>query len=262
MSITATPLIESHHASLTVNKQVLLTNISLQLREGEIVTVIGPNGAGKTTLLKLLIGEYRPDSGSVQRSKNCRIGYMPQRLHIDNSLPLTVNRFLAMSGNRDRQEMLHTLQEVGASHVEQAAVQTLSGGELQRVLLARALLRNPNLLVLDEPAQGVDLHGQRELYQLLGNIRNQRGCGILMVSHDLHFVMAGTNHVICLNQHICCSGSADSVAQHPEYQALFGDELGKDIAIYTHHHDHHHDLDGEVVDETDHQHQGCRHDHH
>lgn len=266
--MTATPLIESHNATLTINKQVLLAGISLQLEKGEIVTVIGPNGAGKTTLLKLLIGEHKPSSGTVQRAKHCCIGYMPQRLHIDNSLPLTVHRFLTMSGNRDRHAIRNTLQEVGAAHVAQAAVQTLSGGELQRVLLARALLRNPNLLVLDEPAQGVDLHGQRELYQLLTKIRDQRGCGILMVSHDLHFVMAGTDQVICLNQHICCSGSAESVAQHPEYLALFGDELGKDIAIYTHHHDHHHDLHGGVVNEdgsgTDPatQHKGCDHDHH
>ena len=255
------PLIESKNASLSVNKQSLLRGISLQLREGEIVTVIGPNGAGKTTLLKLLIGEHKPSSGSVKRSANCRIGYMPQRLHLDNSLPLTVHRFLAMSGNRNLQVIQNTLKEVGAAHAENASVHTLSGGELQRILLARALLRIPNLLVLDEPAQGVDLHGQRELYQLLTKIRDVRGCGILMVSHDLHFVMAGTDQVICLNQHICCSGSAESVAKHPEYLTLFGDHLGKDIAIYTHHHDHHHQLDGGVIGHPhDHQ-KGCNHDH-
>ncbi|MCG8312784.1 MAG: zinc ABC transporter ATP-binding protein ZnuC [Pseudomonadales bacterium] len=258
----SSPLIHAQNASLKLSQQTLLSGITLEINPAEIVTVIGPNGAGKTTLLKLLIGEYKPDSGAIIRSTDCSIGYMPQRLHIDNSLPLTVHRFLALSGNRDRAAATAVLAEVGASHVADAQVQTLSGGELQRVLLARALLRNPSLLVLDEPAQGVDIHGQRELYQLLATIRNQRQCGILMVSHDLHFVMAGTDHVICLNHHICCSGSAESVSQHPEYLALFGDDLGSDIAIYTHQHDHHHQLDGEVVDEQPHSHHhGCQHPH-
>lgn len=250
-----TLLVRADNACLALNRQSLLQNISLELHQGEIVTVIGPNGAGKTTLLKLLIGEHKPDSGSIITYSQCRIGYMPQKLHIDNSLPLTVKRFLAMSGNRDPQAIQKTLAEVGASRLENAAVQTLSGGELQRVLLARALLREPTLLVLDEPAQGVDLHGQRELYQLLKRIRDDRHCGILMVSHDLHFVMAGTDHVICLNQHICCSGTAESVAKHPRYLELFGQDLGKDIAIYTHHHDHHHRLDGGVIGDS------CDHDH-
>ena len=250
-----TLLVRADNACLALNRQSLLQNISLELHQGEIVTVIGPNGAGKTTLLKLLIGEHKPDSGSIITYSQCRIGYMPQKLHIDNSLPLTVKRFLAMSGNRDLQAIQKTLAEVGASRLENAAVQTLSGGELQRVLLARALLREPTLLVLDEPAQGVDLHGQRELYQLLKRIRDDRHCGILMVSHDLHFVMAGTDHVICLNQHICCSGTAESVAKHPRYLELFGQDLGKDIAIYTHHHDHHHRLDGGVIGDS------CDHDH-
>ncbi|MDX1692417.1 MAG: zinc ABC transporter ATP-binding protein ZnuC [Ketobacteraceae bacterium] len=253
--MTTTPLIRANNASLTLNKQPLLQQISLELHQGQIVTVIGPNGAGKTTLLKMLIGEYQPDSGTIERDPACRIGYMPQKLHIDNSLPLTVQRFLAMSGNAAPAAMDAALEEVGAIRLKQSAIQTLSGGELQRVLLARALLRNPNLLVLDEPAQGVDLHGQRELYQLLKKIRDQHQCGILLVSHDLHFVMAGTDHVICLNQHICCSGTAESVAKHPRYLALFGQELGKDIAIYTHHHDHHHRLDGGVIGDS------CDHDH-
>lgn len=256
-----TPLIHAQNASLKLSQQTLLSGITLEINPAEIVTVIGPNGAGKTTLLKLLIGEHKPDSGTIRRSANCKIGYMPQRLHIDNSLPLTVKRFLSLSGNRDPQATTAVLSEVGASHVADSQVQTLSGGELQRVLLARALLRNPTLLVLDEPAQGVDIHGQRELYQLLSKIRDQRHCGILMVSHDLHFVMAGTDQVICLNRHICCSGSAESVSRHPEYLALFGDDLGSDIAIYTHHHDHHHQLDGEVIDGQTRNHQGCQHHH-
>lgn len=255
-SQTATLLLKAENASLTLNKQPLLHDISLELHQGEIVTVIGPNGAGKTTLLKMLIGEYAPDTGSIVIDPSCRIGYMPQKLHIDNSLPLTVRRFLALSGNHNAQAAQQALAEVGASRLINAAVQTLSGGELQRVLLARALLRTPTLLVLDEPAQGVDLHGQRELYQLLKKIRDQRHCGILMVSHDLHFVMAGTDQVICLNQHICCSGTAESVARHPKYLELFGQDLGKDIAIYTHHHDHHHRLDGGIIGDC------CDHDAH
>lgn len=247
VNTTATLLVKADNACLILNKQPLLRDISLELHQGEIVTVIGPNGAGKTTLLKMLIGEYKPDSGTITTDPRCRIGYMPQKLHIDNSLPLTVKRFLALSGNKNDHATQRALAEVGASRLLGAAVQTLSGGELQRVLLARALLREPTLLVLDEPAQGVDLHGQRELYQLLRKIRDERQCGILMVSHDLHFVMAGTDQVICLNQHICCSGTAESVARHPKYLELFGQDLGKDIAIYTHHHDHHHRLDGGVI---------------
>ncbi|MCG8672647.1 MAG: metal ABC transporter ATP-binding protein [Pseudomonadales bacterium] len=265
--MTTTPLIQATDASLEHNKQVLLTGINLTLLDGEIITVIGPNGAGKTTLLKLLIGEHKPTSGEITQAKHCRIGYMPQRLHIDNSLPLTVQRFLTMSGNKNQDAIEQALVEVGASHLQRSAIQTLSGGELQRVLLARALLREPNLLVLDEPAQGVDLHGQRELYQLLSKIKDKRGCAILMVSHDLSFVMAGTDQVICLNRHVCCSGTPESVSQHPEYLALFGSELGKDIAIYTHHHDHQHRLDGGIAvgnksqDQTN-SHKGCDHGNH
>lgn len=241
-------LVRADAASLVLNKQQVLNRISLHIAPSEILTIIGPNGAGKSSLLKLIIGEHTPTSGTLHKSAHCRIGYMPQRLHIDPSLPLNVSRFLSLSGNNDSNALTQTLQEVEAAHLAERAMQSLSGGEQQRVLLARALLRDPNLLVLDEPTQGVDIHGQREFYRLLDTIRDERHCAIVQVSHDLHFVMASTDQVLCLNHHICCSGSAESVAQHPEYRALFGAELGKDIAIYTHDHDHHHSLDGDVCD--------------
>lgn len=244
MNATA-PLISVEHASLVINKK-LLDDISLKLFKGDIVTLIGPNGAGKSSLLKLIISEYKPTRGKITWSKDCRLGYMPQRFHIDPSLPLTVSGFLQLSGSRSAQAQEQVLQEVGASHLLDAAMQQLSGGETQRILLARALIREPNLLILDEPAQALDVYGQKELYQLLAKIRAQRNCGILMVSHDLHLVMAGTDQVLCLNQHLCCSGTPESVMKHPQYQALFGNELGDSIAIYTHHHDHAHQLDGHI----------------
>lgn len=243
-----TVLIDVKNVSLIVNQHTLLKDISVAIHGGEVISVIGPNGAGKSSLLKLLIGEYSPTSGSLRIEPHCQIGYMPQRLHIEPTLPLTVQRFLSLSGS-DAQVITETLDEVDAKPLAQRSIQSLSGGELQRILLTRALLKQPNLLVLDEPTQGVDLHGQREFYRLLSDIRQQRGCGIIQVSHDLHFVMAGTDQVLCLNQHLCCSGSAASVAAHPEYRALFGNAIDESLAIYTHKHDHHHSLDGGVCRE-------------
>lgn len=244
-------LIKLSHIGLTIEQQVILNHVDLELCPGKILTVIGPNGAGKTSLLKLILGVYKPTSGKLELAGNLKIGYMPQRLQIDGSLPLTVERFLTLSERSSKKGALEKLELVGALSIRKSPIQAISGGELQRVLLARALLRSPNLLVLDEPAQGVDLHGQQSLYHLLGDIRDQTGCGILLVSHDLHFVMAATDQVVCINQHVCCSGTADAVSNHPEYLALFDRKLGRkaatDIAIYTHHHDHHHDLHGDVV---------------
>ncbi len=226
-----------------------LEHVSLSLHAGEIVTVIGPNGAGKTTLLRVLLGLQAPSRGSVYRRTGISIGYVPQKVTIDATLPLTTRRFLELVHDR-RLAIPSALTEVGAGHTEHLPVQTLSGGEMQRVLLARALLRVPDLLVLDEPVQGVDVSGQAELFALIRHIRDSRGCAVLLVSHDLHLVMASTDKVVCLNHHICCSGTPEAVTRHPEYRALFG-TASDGFAVYAHHHDHRHDhADADAVDDA------------
>jgi zinc transport system ATP-binding protein len=230
----------------------VLEGVSLQLNAGEILTLIGPNGAGKTCLVRIALGLLLADSGTRTSKSGLRIGYMPQKLGLNEALPLDVQRFLhlAMPGLKAG-ALEQALHDVGADHVLKTPVIRLSGGELQRVLLARALLRKPELLVLDEPAQGVDINGQEELYALIATVRNQLGCGVLMVSHDLHLVMADTDHVLCLNRHVCCEGHPESVSAHPEYLRLFGAQGAKGLAVYSHRHDHHHDAHGEV----------CNHEH-
>jgi len=245
--MNAAYLIEASELAYHVDEQVILENVSLQLHEGEILTVIGPNGAGKTTLLRLLIGLLEPSSGRVTRRRGLRIGYMPQRLPIDPSLPLSVARFLQMA-DRHPDRIARIAAETGIAGLLRKPVAAVSGGEFQRVLLARALLRNPELLVLDEPVQGVDLAGQAELYALIKDVRTRHGCAILMISHDLHLVMAATDTVLCLNRHVCCAGHPDAVGNDPAFRQLFGARGAAEIAVYTHHHDHSHDLHGDVVD--------------
>lgn len=237
-------------ATQSINKDFaekkILENISLTIEEGQIVTLIGPNGAGKTTLVRIALGLLQPDSGSIYHRPKLRIGYMPQRVHVEPTLPLTVNRFLQLANRQDKTLLSSTLQDLKIGHLGGQQLTAISGGELQRVLLARALLRKPELLILDEPAQGVDLAGQAELYQLISEISDKQGCGVLMISHDLHLVMSSTDEVICLNHHICCHGRPEHVTNDPAYLNLFGAKASQNLAVYTHHHDHEHGIGGSV----------------
>ena len=225
----------------------LIHDVALSVRRREIVTIIGPNGAGKSTLLKAILGLERIDAGQVSRAPGLKIGYVPQRLVIDPTMPLTVRRLMALTTRSTREDVDRALDRVGIGSLAGAAAQTLSGGEFQRLLLARALIRRPDLLVLDEPVQGVDVQGEVALYDLIGRLRDELNCGILLVSHDLHIVMARTDTVVCLNGHICCHGSAEAVAESVEYRRLFGARAAATLAVYRHHHDHAHAADGTVV---------------
>lgn len=225
---------------------VAVNDVDLDVRHARVHALIGPNGAGKTTLVRAVLGLLAPHTGSVWRKPRLRIGYMPQKIQVDATLPLSVLRFLRLVPGVDRKTALAALNEVGAEHVIDSPIQTVSGGEMQRVLLARALLRKPELLVLDEPVQGVDVAGQAELYSLITRLRDRYGCGVLMVSHDLHLVMSTTDQVVCLNRHVCCSGHPEQVSGDPAFVELFGNNAPS-LAIYHHHHDHAHDLHGSVV---------------
>ena len=239
-------LIRAEGIGVTLGSRQILKDINLELHKSQLLTLIGPNGAGKTTLVRIVLGLLAPDSGKLFRADNLRIGYMPQKLYIESTLPLTVQRFLQLA-SPSVSDIRPVLEEVRISHLLGQQVSKLSGGEMQRVLLARALSREPHLLVLDEPAQGVDVNGQVELYDLINSIRNRHQCGVLMVSHDLHLVMASTDEVICLNQHICCHGKPEHVSNDPAYLALFGRKEAQTLAVYTHHHNHVHDIKGGIV---------------
>ena len=243
----STILVSADSVSLTYGDRQVLQNISINIAEKQIVTLIGPNGAGKSSLLKIILGLLDSQNGQVYRRPGLRIGYMPQRLHVDPSMPMTVKKFLLVANPDTQKSITESLEEVGALHLIDQQIHGLSGGELQRVLLARALIRDPELLVLDEPVQGVDVSGQTELYRLIDNIRDQHNCGVLLVSHDLHLVMSATDEVICLNHHICCHGHPEQVSNDPAYLELFGRKEAETLAVYTHHHNHSHDISGDVV---------------
>ena len=243
----ALPLIEAKGITVRRGEVPVLDHVDIALQTGEIVCVIGPNGSGKTTLLRALLGLIPVQDGTVTRRPGLRIGYMPQRLAIDPTLPITLDRFLGLSRSGTTAARRQAMQDTGIAHLAARPMQGLSGGETQRALLARALLNEPDLLMLDEPAQGVDVTGQVELYELIGRIRRERGCGVLMVSHDLHLVMAATDRVICLNGHICCTGHPEDVSRDPAYLSLFGLRAAQALAVYQHHHDHHHTPGGGVV---------------
>lgn len=238
-------VVELRDVSVSYDNNEAISNISITITGGEIVTIIGPNGAGKSTLVKTIAGLTYPSKGAVFRPHSSIVGYVPQRLFIDKSMPLKVSRFLRLAQSR-KSNCREALERVNASQLWSKQVHSLSGGELQRVLLARAISRAPDLLLLDEPLQGVDVGGQIQLYQLISDIRQELNCAVVMVSHDLHLVMAQTDHVVCLNHHICCEGKPESISTHPEYIRLFGTHSANSIAVYTHHHDHHHDIEGNV----------------
>ncbi|MDX1541246.1 MAG: zinc ABC transporter ATP-binding protein ZnuC [Geminicoccaceae bacterium] len=241
-------LIKASGVTMRAGGREILDRVDLEVGEREIVALIGPNGAGKTTLLKVLLTILRPDAGSVERRAGLTIGYVPQRLRLDPILPIDVRRLLRLAGGGEISKLDQALGEVGARHLLDASLHDLSGGEFQRVMLAHALIRRSDLLILDEPAQGIDLTGQLDLYGLIERIRDERGCGILLVSHDLHVVMSATDRVVCLNRHVCCSGRPETVSLHPAYVALFGRRGADRLAVYHHSHDHHHDLDGRIVE--------------
>jgi zinc transport system ATP-binding protein len=250
-AVTITPapsLITARNVGIDLGGRAVLDHIDLELRAGEIVTLIGPNGAGKTTLARVLLGLLRPTRGAVTRMPGLRIGYVPQRFAVDPTIPIKVTRFLTLGVRAKPAAIASVLAEVGASHLADRALSALSGGEFQRVSLARALIAEPQFLMLDEPVQGVDYSGEAQLYALIGQIRDRRGCGILLISHDLHIVLGASDRVICLNRHICCEGVPETIAAHPEYVRMFGREAGRAVGIYRHSHDHEHDLSGAVKD--------------
>ena len=235
-------LIRARHLGVRLGGESILNHVDLSVYPGQIVTLIGPNGAGKSTLIKALLGIHRVTSGELWRKPGLKIGYMPQKTHIEDSLPLTVDRLMTLTHRAHRPEITEALKLTNVPHLIDRPVQQLSGGEFQRVMLARALLKQPDLLVLDEPVQGVDFNGEIELYRLIQRIRDDRGCAIVMVSHDLHLVMAATDEVVCLNHHVCCTGTPESVARAPEFTQLFGHRHADALAFYSHEHDHEHSL--------------------
>jgi zinc transport system ATP-binding protein len=255
-------LISLRGAGVRSGGRVLVEGVDLSIARGEIVTLIGPNGSGKSTTAKMVTGVLRPSMGKVERKAGLTIGYVPQKLAIDWTLPLTVERLMTLTGTFGQDAIEAALEAVGARRLLKAAVQELSGGEFQRVLFARAMIRKPDLLVLDEPVQGVDFSGEVALYQLIREIRDTTGAGILMISHDLHVVMAETDTVICLNGHVCCRGTPSTVKRDPAYLRLFGARAASALAIYEHHHDHEHHDDGCVVGaEVGHEHAHHHHEH-
>lgn len=220
----------------------LLHDVNLTVAQGQIVTLIGPNGSGKSTLARTVLGMVSPTSGSVHRAHGLTVGYMPQKISIDQTLPLSVHRFLSLSHSVGGYHPHQALELVSATTLEHKPLRSLSGGELQRVLLAKAIINRPQLLILDEPVQGVDVTGQSMIYGLIAGFRHEFQCGILLISHDLHMVLESSDHVVCLNKHICCQGEPKAVSANPEYKKLFPEYAPyAGVVPYTHHHDHHHD---------------------
>lgn len=243
-------LIATQGLSLHYGAVPVLRDVTMSISPGEIVTIVGPNGSGKSSLLKALIGSVPISSGSMRRQNGLRIGYVPQKLALDPTLPMTVQRFLSLPRRLPRQVCQEALETAGVPQLMNRQLSGLSGGQMQRVLLARAVLEKPQLLILDEPTQGLDQPGASAFYQQIEQLRQELGCAVLMVSHDLHVVMATSDRVLCMNGHICCQGAPESVASAPEYRALFGSGTQGALALYRHEHSHSHDHAGD-----------CDHDH-
>jgi len=265
MNTQNSPLVSLSGAGLERGGRWLVRDVNLTVNVGEIVTLIGPNGSGKSTTAKMALGILPPSEGTTDRRQDLRVGYVPQKLTIDWTLPLSVSRFMRLTHKLSEAESTASLSRTGIGHLLHAEMRNLSGGEFQRVMLARAIAKRPNLLVLDEPVQGVDFVAEASIYSLISEIRNELECGVLMISHDLHVVMAATDRVLCLNGHVCCQGAPTAVAQSPEYRQLFGNRAGA-LAIYEHQHDHTHLPDGTVRHAdgtlTDHCFPGDGHHHH
>ena len=252
-----TPLLQARGLSVAYGAAPpVLSHVDFTLAPGEIVTIVGPNGSGKSTLLRALLGMIPGVQGSVTRAEGLRVGYVPQKLHLDPNMPLPVSRFLRLERRLSRDEIAALLMRTGAQGLEARELSTLSGGQFQRVLLARALAGDPQLLVLDEPTQGLDQPGTAAFYRLIEEVRREIGCAVLSVSHDLHVVMSASDRVVCLNGHVCCEGTPSVVSNAPEYRALFGLGTGGALALYQHHHDH-----GADHPEHPHDHETCIHDH-
>ena len=240
MDIGKDTLVALDNAGLSISNKWLVREVTMSVSAGEIVTLIGPNGSGKSTTAKMALGIMAPSEGGVYRQENARVSYVPQKLSIDWTMPLRVDRFISLTRFLTKNEIKKVLSMTETEHLYDAEVRTLSGGEFQRVLLARAIACSPQFLVLDEPVQGVDFNGEIALYKLIEKIRNELNCGIILISHDLHVVMSSTDRVICLNGHVCCSGTPAVVATEPEFRALFGDRAANELAFYKHQHDHEH----------------------
>lgn len=240
MSTSVAPLINAQNIGLKIEQKQILDNVSLSVNANEVVTIVGPNGAGKSSLLSVILGILPATTGTISRQANLKIGYVPQFINRDKTLPMTVAEFIALSSNKTNIKVADLFKLLRIDNLTRQFLFNLSGGELRRVLLARALLNSPQLLILDEPTAGIDVNGQTAFYSLLDELKTQFSFAVLMVSHDLHLVMATTNRVICLNQHICCEGIPKQVIENPAYQALFGKQSDS-VAFYQHHHNHSHD---------------------
>ena len=250
MTTESSPLICLKNAGIYRSDRWLVRDVSFNLGKGEILTLIGPNGSGKSTTAKMALGILKPDEGSSKKRNNLKIRYVPQKVSIDWTVPLKVRRLMSLTGSVSKSEADRAMTLTGTLHLANSEVRTLSGGEFQRVLLARAIAFKPDLLVLDEPVHGVDFNGEVEMYELIKKIRDELQCGVLLISHDLHIVMAATDRVICLNGHVCCSGTPMKVAVSPEYKELFGVRAASGLALYEHHHDHQHLSNGELLSDN------------
>ncbi len=236
-------LVTVEDLSVSYGANTVLRHVHMTIEPGEIVTIVGPNGSGKTSLLRAIIGATKPAKGRIARKQGLRIGYVPQKLHIDPTLPISVERFMRLTNHVSRSRCAEALEEAGVPDLLKRQMTQLSGGQFQRVLLARALINHPDILLLDEATQGLDQPGSAAFYRQIETVRRETGCAILMISHELHVVMSASDRVICLNGHVCCEGSPAVVASAPEYRALFGTGTGGALALYRHDHDHHHDHD-------------------